>query len=179
MAATGRPQMSVTAIIERILKRASARAGATRNDLTSGLFDENRRLEVRRIIDSLVVEGTLHRFTRPSSGAPAQRFFTHKHHGEHWCGTAIVSRKAPAPKADNFATLTPQANQARTRAVAPPKTVTVIVPAHVKVTVGPCHPVDARYQCEPGARVVGCGFAALKPGQYIAEAHGLAARAVE
>lgn len=55
----------------------------------------------------------------------------------------------------------------------------VIVPAHVKVTVGPCHPVDARYQCEPGERVWGCGFAALKPGQYIAEAHGLAARAVE
>jgi hypothetical protein len=54
----------------------------------------------------------------------------------------------------------------------------VIVPPDVKITRGASHPVDSRYQVGPGENPWGCGFGALKPGQYVTKAVSAAAMAV-
>jgi pentatricopeptide repeat protein len=150
----------------RILARADGPGGASKQELVRGLVDYKRYDEAKELIEQMLRAGTLHRFTRPTSGQPAQRFFTHRHHGEHWCGSAIVSRRKPAPKPGNFATLTPQVNQTRSRAVVLPKTAEVVVPKGLKVQYGPSHPWDSRYQIDPATKVVG-GFQSLGPGRYL------------
>jgi hypothetical protein len=169
----------------------------SRNDVRRS-FNSRIRSEVRQIMDEMEASGALIGVVHPQqqkARSLKSTLFYVQSDADAWCQKPIGT--VPKPKAsrpDTAARMTKlHAERRAERAakgivvrqarqpLADPKPKVAFVPivtSATKVTICTGATVDRRYQVEPGERIVGCGFSRLKPGQYIAEAVSLAARAV-
>lgn len=169
--------MTTDRLKDRIKHLASRKTGLSRQD-GSTKFNMSVRAEVRTLMDSMEATGELIGVFHPMQRGCGKktRLFLTQADAQAWMAEPLPGYgKGERSKRQGVvvrAARQPLPEQAPREQSVP------IITSETKVTICKGATVDRRYQVEPGSTVIGCGFAKLKPGQYIAEASSLAAKAL-
>lgn len=153
-------------IIQRIRKLCERQSGASVREVRDSFTGAVRQVAVQQL-RAAIEAGDLHEFSARSAGAiKAQvRIFASREAGEAWAAQP-PEHQAASIKKRQAGLQCPSVD-----AVAPHWRAIGKNPEPVKVErVGHQYTHDPRFQCAPGERPFGAGFAAMGPGRYLEDA---------